>query len=449
MLGILRQLVEIPSISGTDAENEAIAAVAGIFADHGLDVDHWQIPLDEITTRPDFPGVEVDRQEAWGLVGRLTGRRSGTGDAPTLMFNGHVDVVPPGDLQHWTTDPFEGRLDGGRLFGRGSCDMKAGLVAALWATESIRRSGAQLRGDVLIAAVLGEEDGGLGTYSTLARGWTADACVIPEPTGLDLVPANAGALTFRLVVPGKAAHASRRTEGVSSIEKFWPVFEALERLEARRNRAPHPMAARWDIAYPLSIGTVHCGDWASSVPDGLIAEGRIGVAIDEPVAHARDELEHAVRAACDTDPWLRDHPATIEWWGGQFASGRLSDDSDLLDRARRCPRRRRRERSGGMDRSLRQRPAPDDRDRRGADAAVRPRRRGPRPRSRRVGRPRRGAHRGASTRRPRRRDVRSRLTPSPGAVGRRSMGRRRLGEQAQSMRQDVEHGTELLDAALR
>ena len=92
----------------------------------------------------------------------------------------------------------------------------------------------------MIAAVLGEEDGGLGTYSTLARGWTADACVIPEPTGLDLVPANAGALTFRLVVPGKAAHASRRTEGVSSIEKFWPVFEALERLEARTQPRPAP-----------------------------------------------------------------------------------------------------------------------------------------------------------------------------------------------------------------
>jgi acetylornithine deacetylase len=336
MLGILRQLVEIPSISGTDAENEAIAAVARIFADHGLDVDHWRIPLDEITTRPDFPGTEVDRHEAWGLVGRLTGRRSGTGDAPTLMFNGHVDVVPPGDLQQWATDPFEARLDGGRLFGRGSCDMKAGLVAALWAIEGIRRSGVQLHGDLLLAAVLGEEDGGLGTYSTLARGWTADACVISEPTGLDLVPANAGALTFRLVVPGKAAHASRRSEGVSSIEKFLPLFEALEHLEARRNRDPHPMTARWDIAYPLSIGTIHAGDWASSVPDVLIAEGRIGVAIDEPVEHARTELEHAVRAACDTDSWLRDHPATIEWWGGQFASGRLSDDSDLLDRVRRA-----------------------------------------------------------------------------------------------------------------
>ena len=176
MFGILRQLVEIPSISGTDAENEAIAAVARLFADRGLEVDHWQIPLDEITARPDFPGVEVDRREAWGLVGRLTGQRSGTGDAPALMFNGHVDVVPPGDLRQWSTDPFEARVADGRLFGRGSCDMKAGLVAALWATDSIRRSGVRLAGDILLAAVLGEEDGGLGTYSTLARGWRADAC---------------------------------------------------------------------------------------------------------------------------------------------------------------------------------------------------------------------------------------------------------------------------------
>ena len=115
-----------------------------------------------------------------------------------------------------------------------------------------------------------------------------------------------------------------------------PLFEALVRLEARRNRDPHPMTARWDIAYPLSIGTIHAGDWASSVPDVLVADGRIGVAIDEPVEHAREELEHAVRDACDSDPWLRDHPATIEWWGGQFASGRLSDSSDLLDRVRRA-----------------------------------------------------------------------------------------------------------------
>jgi acetylornithine deacetylase len=127
-----------------------------------------------------------------------------------------------------------------------------------------------------------------------------------------------------------------RDEGVSAVERFVPVLRALQELEAKRNVDPDPLLADRGIPYALSIGTVHAGDWASSVPDVLIAEGRIGVAIDEPVEHARAELEHAVRAACDADPWLRDHPATIEWWGGQFASGRLSDDSDLLDRVRRA-----------------------------------------------------------------------------------------------------------------
>jgi acetylornithine deacetylase len=273
----------------------------------------------------------VHRDEAWGLVGRLPG--TGSGDGPTLMFDGHVDVVPVGDPAAWSTpDPFSGRVVAGELHGRGSCDMKAGLVAAIAAVAAVRRSGAPLRGDLLLACVAGEEDGGLGTFATLHRGWTADACVVPEPTGLDLVTANAGALTFRLRVPGLATHASRRTEGVSAVEKLVPLLTALQRLEADRNREVDPLMARWAMAYPLSIGRVRAGDWASSVPDLLVAEGRLGVALDEPVADARAALELAVAEASAADPWLRDHPATVEWWGGQFASGRLAADSDLADR---------------------------------------------------------------------------------------------------------------------
>ena len=153
------------------------------------------------------------------------------------MLNGHVDVVPPGDPQAWSTDdPFSGRIAGDVLYGRGACDMKAGLVAAMFAVRAVRRAGAPLRGDLLLACVPGEEDGGLGTYGMLRRGWRADACVIPEPTSLDLVPANAGALTFRLRVPGHATHASRRTEGVSAVEKFLPV---LARARATRGAAQH------------------------------------------------------------------------------------------------------------------------------------------------------------------------------------------------------------------
>jgi acetylornithine deacetylase len=160
--------------------------------------------------------------------------------------------------------------------------------------------------------------------------------VVPEPTGLDIVPANAGALTFRLRVPGRAAHASRRTEGVSAVDKLVPVLSALAELEARRNTDVDPLLRRWPLAYPISIGTVAAGDWASTVPDLLVAEGRLGVCLDEEPQQARAALEEAVGEACRADPWLRDHPVVVEWWGGQFASGRLPADSDLIDRVRRA-----------------------------------------------------------------------------------------------------------------
>jgi acetylornithine deacetylase len=242
------------------------------------------------------------------------------------MFNGHVDVVPPGDLGTWSDDPFSGRVADGCVFGRGACDMKGGVVAALAAFRALRRGGVRLAGDVLFAAVVGEEDGGLGTYATLARGWRADACVITEPTGLDLLVANGGALTFRLYVPGRAAHASVRTTGVSAVEKFQPVFAALRELEAKRNATVDPLMRRWRPAYPLEIGAVRAGDWSSTVPDLLVAEGRYGVALDEPVHAARAVLEDAVAAASAADPWLAEHPVRVEWWGGQFASGRCGDD---------------------------------------------------------------------------------------------------------------------------
>jgi len=328
MVALLAGLVATPSVSGSDPEHEIQARLAAELAADGLDVDHWSLPLAQLLAKPDFPGVEVERSEAWGLVGRLAG--DGSGEGRTLMLNGHVDVVPPGDPQAWSTgDPFSGRIAGDVLYGRGACDMKAGLVAAMFAVRAVRRAGAPLRGDLLLACVPGEEDGGLGTYGMLRRGWRADVCVVPEPTSLDLVPANAGALTFRLRVPGQATHASRRTDGVSAVEKFLPVWHALLRLEARRNIDVDPLMRRWPIAYPLSIGTVQAGDWASSVPDLLVAEGRLGVALDEPVESARAQLEEAVAAVCHEDPWLREHPVTVQWWGGQFASGRLPESSDL------------------------------------------------------------------------------------------------------------------------
>jgi acetylornithine deacetylase len=333
MFELLAELVRIPSLGGSEHELSIQHTLAKRFASEGLEVDLWPLDVTVLQRDADFPGVEVERSEAWGLVGRLS-----LGEATkSLMFNAHVDVVPPGDLSTWADGaPFSGHVRDGRLFGRGACDMKGGLVAAWWALRTLRRAHPDLNGNLLLACVIGEEDGGLGTFGLLHRGWRADACVIPEPTGLDLVPANAGALTFRLRIRGRATHASRRTEGVSALERFWPVWRALQDLEQSRNAEVDPLMRRWPMPYGLSIGRVRCGDWASSVPDVLEAEGRLGVALDETPAAARRALEDAIAEACTGDAWLRDHPVEVEWWGGQFASGRLPTSSDLLDRMRRA-----------------------------------------------------------------------------------------------------------------
>jgi acetylornithine deacetylase len=323
-VGLLHDLLRIPSVGGSAAESEIVQHVADLLESAGLEVDRWQLPLDKLQARDDFPGMEVERSEAWGVVARLPG----TGDGPSLMFNGHLDVVPPGDPGTWTEDPFGGRVDGDLIYGRGACDMKGGVVSALAALLALHRSahrpGSRPLGDVLFAGVIGEEDGGVGTFATLDRGWRPDACVITEPTELDIMAANGGALTFRIRVAGKASHACFRTSGVSAIERFQPVFSTLRRLEAERNAHVDPLMSRWDVAYPLEVGTVRAGDWSSTVPDLLVAEGRFGVALDEPVAEAKAAFERA----------LAEHEVSVEWWGGQFASGRCPSGSDLVSRVR-------------------------------------------------------------------------------------------------------------------
>ncbi|MFF5408277.1 ArgE/DapE family deacylase [Streptomyces misionensis] len=315
----LFELLAVPSVTGSAAESELQHILAGHLENLGLEVDLWPMDLPALVSAPGFPGTEAPRDEAWGLVGCLPR----TGGGPTVVLQGHVDVVPPGDRSQWAGDPFIPRVTGDVVHGRGACDMKAGLTANLAAMAAIRASGVRLRGQVAMHCVVGEEDGGLGAFGTLRRGHTGDACLITEPTGGTVITANAGALTFRIEVPGRATHASTRDAGMSAIDAYLPIHRALTRLEAVRNSRSDPLMAEYPIPYALCVGTLRAGDWASSVPDHLVAEGRIGVRLGEDPAAARADLAACVAEACADDPWLREHPATVTFTGGQFASGRL------------------------------------------------------------------------------------------------------------------------------
>lgn len=324
MLSFLCRLIAIRSVGGD--ETAAQEMVAEQMERSGLAVDVWDLDFAALSEHPAY-SVEVDRPKGLGVVGRL----GPNGGGRSLILNGHVDVVPAGEVGNWSYPPWQGTLTDRRVYGRGAVDMKGGLCCALFAAKALRDAGIELTGELLVESVIGEEDGGVGTLATLERGYRADGAVIMEPTELAVVAAQAGALNFRLTVPGRAAHGCMRGEGVSAIEKFLPLFTALQELEHQRNsNVEHPLLGQYRLPYPVSIGTVAGGEWPSSVPEKLICEGRYGIAIGEDLSVAERQLEDAVQATALTDDWLRAHPPEIEWWGGRFEPAETPIDDPLI-----------------------------------------------------------------------------------------------------------------------
>ena len=308
---LAQELVRIPSVTGDEPAVQE--RVAQALADAGLEVDTFEADLGRLKMHPRFPGMETDRQQARLVAGTL-GPRGGR----SLILNGHVDVVPPGNRTRWQASPWSGHIQAGRLFGRGACDMKAGVAVAISVAGALAKSGLPLFGRLTVQSVVGEEDGGLGTFAMIDRGYRADAAIVLEPTGLRLIPAQAGALSFRLRVTGLAAHASVRYQGVSALEKFQVIENRLRRLERELNQQPPSLFSRYPIPYALSIGKLRAGEWSATVPDQLECEGRVGVPLGVASSDVRRQLEAAVGEAARQDTWLHDHPPVVEWFGGQF-----------------------------------------------------------------------------------------------------------------------------------
>jgi acetylornithine deacetylase len=323
----LVDLIRVPSTTGTDAESDLQNSQASALDELGMNVDSWKFDLDELRSHPLYPGEETDRSEGYGVVGVSPGDGQ-----PALVLQGHVDVVPEGELEKWNgRDPFAGDIVGRVLHGRGACDMKAGVAANLAVVRAIRAAGVTLERPLAVHSVLSEEVGGLGAFATMLRGLRGDAAVLTEPTTGRIVTACAGALTFRIEVAGKAAHGSTRMSGVSAFDSFLGIDAAIKQFEAERNANPDPLFRNYEMPFGISIGKLQAGNWSSSVPESLVAEGRMGVLLGEDPADARAAFEERVAAACAKNPWLVDNPAIVTWPGGQFASGSIDQQHEFID----------------------------------------------------------------------------------------------------------------------
>lgn len=329
LLADLEALVGTPSVTG--GEEAVQALMERLIGAAGLAVERHEHDPAAVAADPDFPGYEMPRDSLTVVAGRLRGARPGR----RAILLGHVDVVPTGDRARWSGDPFVPRVVDGRLIGRGACDMKGGVAAALAAVRAVAAvtgGGRELAGEALLVSVPSEEDGGAGTLAAIRDGYVGDVAIIPEPTDLEIVTVHAGAITFTLTVPGKNAHASTRLEGVSALEKLEYLHGALRADEAARCAAEtRPEMVALGLPYPTIIGKVSGGDWASTVPDLIVAEGRYGVRAGQTAEAAAEELFDCIRRANEADGFLREHPATVAITGARFSSGEIPPGHPLAD----------------------------------------------------------------------------------------------------------------------
>jgi acetylornithine deacetylase len=331
LVAFAQRLVRTPSLPGEEAAVQTIAAAE--MRRHDLETSVLTASAAELAAHSAYSDDGLPVETRPNVVGRWRAQRP-TAGARSIILNGHLDVVSPGQIAQWSASPWSGTVDGRRLYGRGACDMKSGVACALFALAAIRRAGLAPGADVILETVSGEESGGVGTLTTIVRGIGADAAIILEPTRLRLCPVQAGALTFRITVSGRSAHAALKRSGVSAIDKMRIVLAALDELDAARHRTfAHPLYADPQQIAPISVGIMRSGDWPSSVPDEAVVEGRLGVFPGELVGDARRALASAIQAAAWGDEWLRRAPPRLEWFEGQFESGETPLDAPIVQAA--------------------------------------------------------------------------------------------------------------------
>lgn len=307
----LRGMVRRPSTLGNEAHVQRF--IAEELRGMGLAPDVWEIDHAEIARLPGYSPVE------WSYAGRpnvAAALKSSSGSGRSLVLNGHVDVVPATPEHHWTVDPWGAEVLGGKMYGRGAADMKAGVAAMVYATRALMEADIELAGDLVLQTVIEEECTGNGALAALARGYGADAAIIPEPFGRRLLEAQVGVMWARVTVRGKGAHAERASDSVNAVLAALPLLEAVRELEAEVNNAPERSPQFEGLDHPLNynVGIMSGGDWASSVPEECVFEVRISCYPGESLEAVEARFKDRLLEAAGKDPWLSENPPSISFY---------------------------------------------------------------------------------------------------------------------------------------
>jgi acetylornithine deacetylase len=316
-LELTKALMRFPSRRG--AEHAIQDFVVRQMRERGLAIDRFTMEEAAIAAHPGGAPFTPEHSQAPILVGI---HRPRTEIGRSLILQGHVDVVPEGPLDMWTTPPFEPTIADGWLYGRGGADMKAGHAANFACLDALTRIGLQPSATVYMQSVVEEESTGNGALMTYLRGYTADAVLIPEPEDEKLVRANVGVLWFEIEVRGAPAHVRDMGAGANAIDAAYRVIENLRLLESELNAQKVGRANFETTDHPinLNIGRIEGGDWASSVPCWCKVQCRLAI---YPGVSAKDAAAQVVswtNQFSRSDPYLSNNPPVVTF-NGFFAEG--------------------------------------------------------------------------------------------------------------------------------
>jgi acetylornithine deacetylase len=326
-VGWLQKLVRFPSVRG--AESACQGWLCSEFSQRGWSVDRYTLADVDIDRFAGFaPLIGVDPAQSVQVVATVPFNRPSAGRS--LILQGHVDVVPPGPIEMWRDPPFSGEVRDGWLLGRGAQDMKMGISALVFALDAIRAAGWTLDAPAYLQTVTEEESTGNGALSTLARGYRADACLIPEPTSNTITRAQTGAIWFKLLVRGKPVHVARSQAGSNAILSTFNLVAALQALTAQFNSKAKDHRWFGAVADPIkfNVGIIRGGDWASSTPAWCEIDCRMGVLPGQRVDEVRGAIADCIRRASQADEFLAKQAPQIVWNGFLAEGTALEPGSD-------------------------------------------------------------------------------------------------------------------------
>jgi acetylornithine deacetylase len=311
IIEFLQQLLRIPSVTGNEGPIQAF--LGDYLRNMGMELDVFEPDEAELRKHPAYV------KESTGYKNRpnVVALWKGSGGGRSLLFNGHVDVIPEGPEENWQHPCWSAEIADGKMYGRGASDMKSGVAAMTMAIRAVKESGLRLKGDIIAEYVMDEELTGNGTLACVIKGYKADAGICCETSSMCVQPGSIGRIWFDIRVKGKAAGIQRRFEGVNAIDLGYIVTKAVSGYEEKRLAwVTHPLYPNILSAIPCMVGQFQSGSYNSAFPDSCLLKGSLATVPGENSDQVKADFVNFVQTrSAEQSPWLKEHPPEVIFTG--------------------------------------------------------------------------------------------------------------------------------------